>query len=58
MRHETFPVTRPIDAVVRIQSGSVEVEAGETRSYVDRVEKLKRIYRRAYGRQLGRQGDT
>lgn len=25
----------------------------ETRHYVDRVEKLKRVYRRAYGRELG-----
>jgi soluble lytic murein transglycosylase len=26
---------------------------GETREYVDRVEELKRVYRHAYGRQLG-----
>jgi len=32
------------------------VQFPETRAYVDRVEKLKGIYRRAYGRELGLSG--
>jgi DUF4097 and DUF4098 domain-containing protein YvlB len=40
MRHETFPVTGPVDAVVRIQSGSVAVEAAETADATATVEPL------------------
>jgi DUF4097 and DUF4098 domain-containing protein YvlB len=49
MRHETFPVTRPIDAVVRIQSGSVEVEAGETQEAAVTVEALNGPAEKALG---------
>jgi soluble lytic murein transglycosylase len=34
----------------------VGIQFGETRAYVDRVERLKRIYRRAYASQLGLRG--
>ena len=34
----------------------VGIQFSETRAYVDRVEKLKGIYRRAYGKELGLPG--
>lgn len=34
----------------------VGIQFSETRAYVDRVEKLKDIYRRAYGKELGLSG--
>jgi soluble lytic murein transglycosylase len=34
----------------------VRIQFSETRAYVDRVEKLKDIYRRAYGKELGLSG--
>jgi soluble lytic murein transglycosylase len=34
----------------------VGIQFSETRAYVDRVEKLKGIYRRAYGKELGLSG--
>jgi len=35
------------------QSEHVGIQFGETRDYVDKVERLKKIYRRAYASQLG-----
>ena len=39
--------------VDRWRSAGVGVQFSETRAYVNRVEELKRIYRRAYGNELG-----
>jgi soluble lytic murein transglycosylase len=39
--------------VDRWQAAGREIQFPETREYVDRVEELKRIYRRAYGDELG-----
>jgi soluble lytic murein transglycosylase len=41
------------DNVDRWQRAGQGIEFSETRSYVDRVEELKGIYRRAYGAELG-----
>jgi soluble lytic murein transglycosylase len=41
------------DNVDRWQNEHVGIQFGETRSYVDKVERLKKIYRRAYASQLG-----
>ena len=38
------------------QARGVGIQFSETRAYVDRVEKLKDIYRRAYGKELGLSG--
>jgi soluble lytic murein transglycosylase len=42
--------------VDRWRAEGVGIQFSETRAYVDRVERLKGIYRRAYGRQLGLSG--
>jgi soluble lytic murein transglycosylase len=39
--------------VDRWQSEHVGIQFSETRDYVDKVERLKKIYRRAYASQLG-----
>jgi soluble lytic murein transglycosylase len=39
--------------VDRWQSEHLGIQFGETRDYVDKVERLKKIYRRAYASQLG-----
>jgi soluble lytic murein transglycosylase len=39
--------------VDRWRAAHQDVQFPETRAYVDRVERLKSIYRRAYGRELG-----
>jgi soluble lytic murein transglycosylase len=39
--------------VDRWQRQHVGIQFSETRSYVDKVERLKKIYRRAYPTQLG-----
>jgi soluble lytic murein transglycosylase len=41
------------DNVDRWQREHVGIQFDETRDYVDRVERLKKIYRRAYASQLG-----
>jgi len=41
------------DNVDRWRRAGEGIQFAETRAYVDRVEKLKRIYRRAYGAELG-----
>jgi soluble lytic murein transglycosylase len=41
------------DNVDRWRRAGRGIQFSETRSYVDRVEELKRIYRRAYGAELG-----
>jgi soluble lytic murein transglycosylase len=41
------------DNVDRWRRAGRGIEFSETRAYVDRVEELKRIYRRAYGAELG-----
>jgi soluble lytic murein transglycosylase len=41
------------DNVDRWRREGREIQFSETRAYVDRVEELKRIYRRAYGAELG-----
>ncbi len=41
------------DNVDRWRAAGVRVQFSETRAYVSRVEELKRIYRRAYARELG-----
>ena len=41
------------DNVDRWRRAGRGIQFSETRAYVDRVEELKRIYRRAYGAQLG-----
>jgi soluble lytic murein transglycosylase len=41
------------DNVDRWQKEHVGIQFGETRDYVDKVERLKKIYRRAYASQLG-----
>ena len=41
------------DNVDRWQREHVGIQFGETRDYVDKVERLKKIYRRAYASQLG-----
>jgi soluble lytic murein transglycosylase len=41
------------DNVDRWRRDGVGIQFAETRAYVDRVEDLKRIYRRAYGSELG-----
>ena len=41
------------DNVDRWRRDGVGIQFAETRAYVDRVEKLKRIYRKAYGAELG-----
>jgi soluble lytic murein transglycosylase len=42
--------------VDRWRAEGVGIQFSETRAYVDRVERLKGIYRRAYGKQLGLSG--
>jgi len=44
---------RNVDRWRRLHEG---IQFPETRAYVDRVERLKGIYRRAYGRELGLSG--
>jgi soluble lytic murein transglycosylase len=39
--------------VDRWRANGEEVQFPETRAYIDKVERLKKIYRRAYARQLG-----
>ena len=39
--------------VDRWQSEHVGIQFAETRAYIDKVERLKKIYRRAYASQLG-----
>ena len=41
------------DNVDRWRSAGIGVQFSETRTYISRVEGLKRIYRRAYGKELG-----
>ena len=41
------------DNVDRWRSAGIGVQFSETRTYISRVEDLKRIYRRAYGKELG-----
>ena len=41
------------DNVDRWQREHIGIQFGETRDYVDKVERLKKIYRRAYASQLG-----
>jgi soluble lytic murein transglycosylase len=41
------------DNVDRWRRAGREIQFPETRAYVDRVEELKKIYRRAYGTELG-----
>jgi soluble lytic murein transglycosylase len=41
------------DNVDRWQARNEGIQFAETRAYVNRVERLKRIYRRAYGSELG-----
>jgi len=41
------------DNVDRWEREHVGIQFGETRDYVDKVERLKKIYRRAYASQLG-----
>ena len=41
------------DNVDQWQRAGEGIQFAETRAYVDRVEKLKRIYRHAYGAELG-----
>jgi peptidoglycan lytic transglycosylase len=41
------------DNVDRWQQEHVGIQFGETRDYVDKVERLKKIYRRAYASELG-----
>jgi soluble lytic murein transglycosylase len=42
------------DNVDRWRRNGQEIQFSETRAYVDRVEELKKIYRNAYGSELGR----
>jgi hypothetical protein len=44
---------RDRDNVDRWRRAGKGIQFAETRAYVDRVEQLKRIYRRAYGSELG-----
>jgi soluble lytic murein transglycosylase len=44
------------DNVDRWRAAHEGIQFSETRSYVDRVERLKDIYRRAYGSELGLSG--
>jgi soluble lytic murein transglycosylase len=41
------------DNVDRWRRGGLGIQFSETRAYVNRVEDLKRVYRRAYGSELG-----
>jgi soluble lytic murein transglycosylase len=42
------------DNVDRWRRNGQEIQFSETRAYVDRVEELKQIYRKAYGSELGK----
>jgi soluble lytic murein transglycosylase len=41
------------DNVDRWRAAGQDIQFAETRAYVDRVEKLEGIYRRAYAKELG-----